>query len=118
MSLRVVKRPPTLAELATEPAKASELREEQIPALLTQLATVHSVIAARLLTLQQAAEGAPAEGSGLVRIAEAAKLLGTSPDWLYRHADDYPFTRRLSSRQLRFDLAGLQRYLRQRRPAA
>ena len=33
---------------------------------------------------------------------QAAGRLGTSPDWLYRHARQLPFTVRLATRQLRF----------------
>ena len=45
---------------------------------------------------------------------EAAQRLGTSEDWLYRHAAELPFTKRLSERQLRFSSAGIEQYIRRR----
>jgi hypothetical protein len=42
--------------------------------------------------------------------AEAAVLLNVSVRWLYRHAKRLPFTKRLSSKCLRFSEAGLLRY--------
>lgn len=46
---------------------------------------------------------------------EAASRLGVTRRWLYRHATELPFTRRLSRRSLRFSEAGLARFLAQKR---
>jgi predicted DNA-binding transcriptional regulator AlpA len=46
----------------------------------------------------------------LLTPSEAASLLNVSPRWLYRHAKNLPFTRRLSPKALRFSEAGLLRY--------
>lgn len=42
---------------------------------------------------------------------EAAALLGVKVRWLYRHAVDFTFTRKLSRKVLRFHEAGLRRYV-------
>ena len=49
----------------------------------------------------------------LLTVEEAATKLGTSRDWLYRHADQLPFTVRVS-RHVRFSAQGIDRYIRVR----
>ena len=51
----------------------------------------------------------------LLTIEEASKKLGLSKDYLYRHADQLPFTVRPGLRQLRFSLLGIERYIQQKR---
>ena len=50
----------------------------------------------------------------LLTVEEASQKLGLTKDYLYRHADQFPFTVRLGTRQLRFSLHGMDRYIRQR----
>ena len=47
----------------------------------------------------------------LLTIAEAAEVLKTTKDWLYRHHQQLPFTVRLSERQLRFSAKGIEEYI-------
>jgi predicted DNA-binding transcriptional regulator AlpA len=47
----------------------------------------------------------------LLKPQELAERLGTSMDWVYRHWKDFPFTVKLSPRQLRFSEQGLAHYL-------
>jgi predicted DNA-binding transcriptional regulator AlpA len=47
-------------------------------------------------------------------VADAAAKLGTSEDWVYRHAKTLPFTVRVGKKSLRFSKAGIDRYIRQR----
>jgi predicted DNA-binding transcriptional regulator AlpA len=47
----------------------------------------------------------------LIKPQELAERLGTSVDWVYRHWKEFPFTVKLSPRQLRFSEKGLERYL-------
>ena len=49
----------------------------------------------------------------LLKPQELAERLGTSMDWVYRHWKDFPFTIKLSPRQLRFSEKGLAHYLAQ-----
>jgi predicted DNA-binding transcriptional regulator AlpA len=46
----------------------------------------------------------------LLKIDEAAQVLGTSEDWLYHNWKKLPFAFKWSPRQLRFSLKGLHRY--------
>jgi len=47
----------------------------------------------------------------LLKADEVARTLGVNRAWVYRHADDLPFTRRLSGQALRFSANGLQEWL-------
>ena len=55
------------------------------------------------------------EGDRLLDTEKAAEILSVSPDWLYRHANRLPFTRKLATRMLRFSYQGIQRYLATRK---
>lgn len=98
---------PSPADLAAVPA-------EEIPAVMAQLAALQAALAVRLLEDRRDPESA----SQLIQIADAAAKLDCTVDWLYRHADEFAFTRRVSPKQLRFDLRGLERYLSDGRKAA
>ncbi len=50
----------------------------------------------------------------LLTVNEASRKFGLTKDYLYRHADHFPFTVRVGLRQLRFSLHGMERYIRQR----
>jgi predicted DNA-binding transcriptional regulator AlpA len=85
----------------------------ELPAILSQVAALQSALAARLLSMQNHPQPIPAEDR-LLTVQEAASRLGTSEDWLYRHAPKLPFTVRLAARQLRFSSQGIERYLHNR----
>jgi len=55
------------------------------------------------------------QGDKLLDAEEACKVLSTSVDWLYRHANRLPFTRKLGPRMLRFSYQGIQKYLATRK---
>jgi predicted DNA-binding transcriptional regulator AlpA len=52
----------------------------------------------------------------LISPSEVASRLGVTVRWVYRHADQWPFTRKLSRKVLRFSEAGFGRWLQARRP--
>jgi len=54
-------------------------------------------------------------GDRLLTAEQAAEILSTSPDWLYRHANRLPFTRKLGPRMLRFSYQGIQKWLASRK---
>jgi predicted DNA-binding transcriptional regulator AlpA len=87
-----------------------DLGPAEIPALLSQVAALQSALAARLLSVQVHRQSVSAEDR-LLTVEEAASRLGTSEDWLYRHAPKLPFTVRLAPRQLRFSSQGIAKYL-------
>jgi len=55
------------------------------------------------------------EGDHLLDAEAASKILSVSPDWLYRHGNRLPFTRKLAPRVLRFSYQGIQKYLATRK---
>jgi len=55
------------------------------------------------------------EPERLLTPEEAAGLIGVKKEWLYRHSRQLPFTRRLSRKKIRFNEAGLKRWLAARK---
>ena len=90
-----------------------DLGPTEVFALLSQVAALQSALAARLLYVQEHHESRSPEDR-LLTVEEAASRLGTSEDWLYRHAPKLPFTVRLAPRQLRFSSQGITKYLQRR----
>jgi predicted DNA-binding transcriptional regulator AlpA len=103
-----------LSDLLRDPAHVAKIPLETIPALLCQLAALQSALAARLLGETAPVGGPEPEADALLEVTEAARRLGTTRDWLYRHAHQLPFTVRMGPRQLRFSAKGIERYIRQR----
>lgn len=56
-----------------------------------------------------------ASSAGLLNADAAAQRLGMSKVWLYRNANRLPFARKVG-RSLRFDAAGIDRWLARRSP--
>ena len=54
-------------------------------------------------------------GDRLLTPEDAAARLGVGVRWLYRHADQFTFTRRLSRKCLRFSEQGLAAYIEEGR---
>jgi excisionase family DNA binding protein len=95
---------PTLADLAAHPERVDELGPEQARALLAQLVTLQAPLLARALV---AGGRDPDE---LLTVDVAARRLGLSEDWLYRHARKLPFTVHVG-RQVRFSARRLEAYI-------
>lgn len=60
---------------------------------------------------------APAEvenGDRLLKVDEAAEILGVKPRWLYDRSDSLPFAKKLAPRTLRFSEKGMRRWLKTR----
>jgi predicted DNA-binding transcriptional regulator AlpA len=109
---------PTLDEVASNPERATALPAGTLQGLLCRCLTVQTALMGALL----AASGHTTEVTEdptpdtLLDVTEAAKRLATTRDWLYRHAKQMPFTVR-NGRQLRFNAAGIARYIREREGA-
>ena len=97
-------------------ACVASMAPEQLPALLVevaalqgQLAAVSNALSARLLADTATGRLRPGGREHLLDIQEAAARLGMSTDWLYRHARQLPFTRRVGRRaaQIRLRRASL-----------
>lgn len=88
---------------------AQELPTEELPCLLGELEQVRCTALARLTA---PAQFQPAEPDQLLSIADAARRLNVSEDYLYRHGKELPFTRRMG-RKLLFSSSGIDKHIRQ-----
>lgn len=86
---------------------------EQLPVLLAALSALAGRLAVRLLTVPERRQDAGVADENL-SVEEAARRLGVSTEYLYRHAKRLPFTRRVG-RRLLFSARGLERW--NRRPS-
>ena len=104
---------PTVAELERA---AQEAPLEALPELSGALARISALVSLRLATeplrdLQEALQ-AGAKADRLLTVQEAAKRLGLTEDWLYRHYRGLPFTRKVGEQTLRFSESGIDRWIR------
>jgi excisionase family DNA binding protein len=76
--------------------------------LARALAAVLALVAAPVAPLTAAS--LPVAVDTLLTVEQAAERLGVAPSWLYRHARQLPFTRKLGHRTLRFDVRALDRW--------
>jgi hypothetical protein len=102
----------SLAEIIADPARVGEIPTEAIPPLLAQLAAAQSALAARLIAdpAIRIGQQTRAEPDTLLTAEQAAPLLAVTPHWLYRHARQLPFSRRLSRKVLRFSENGIRKW--------
>ena len=87
---------------------ARELPAEELPDFIGRLESAKAIAWARLV--------APASGrqehDELLSAEIAAARLSVSKDYLYRHSQEYPFTRR-QGRKLLFSALGIEKHIRQ-----
>lgn len=94
------------AELQSILSTVSKLTPDDLPTLLGELEQVRASVLLRLT-----APPAPAQSpDSLLSVSEAAPHLGMSQDYLYRHSEQFPFTRRMG-RTLRFSTLGIDAYI-------
>ena len=86
---------------------------ERIGALAPVGAVLRAVLA-DLRAVDNVSQAEPADR--LLKVDEAAALLGVQPRWLYDRARTLPFARRLGERTLRFSEAGMRRWLERHPP--
>jgi predicted DNA-binding transcriptional regulator AlpA len=94
-------------ELQTVMMAARELPAGELPHLLGELEEIRCTAMARLT----APAPAQSQADELLSAPEAARRLGISRDYLYRHHDDFPFTRRVGGRLL-FSALGIEKYIK------
>jgi predicted DNA-binding transcriptional regulator AlpA len=74
--------------------------------------TIRSVVREELAALN----GSHAQEKGdYLTPEQAAKIMGVDTNWLYRHRKTLPFAKGLSKKALRFDEAGLRRWMQSRK---
>lgn len=108
-----------LATIASDPERIADLAPDVLPRLIGEAEALRARLWARLQegAAVDAVTPPPRRDDGedrLLTAAEAAELLGVDRRWIYRKADDLPFTRRLSSGTLRFSKRGLERWSKRR----
>ena len=99
----------TIDSIASNPSLANDLNSEEALDMLVLLASIQPVLSA-------VAYSGNVEnmftGDRLLKVGEVAVRLNGDSDWVYRNKDELPFTRRLSSNQLRFSEKGLEKYIK------
>lgn len=105
---------PTLTELAAHPEQAAELPPHAAATLLVQVASLQTILLSRLFVGMSPELRREDSEDRLLLVDEAASMLGMTKDYLYKHADQLPFTVRPAPKQLRFSKLGIQKYIRQR----
>jgi predicted DNA-binding transcriptional regulator AlpA len=111
---------PHLRVVLESPERIASIPQEAIRAVLGELEALRVGLLVRLLAQPTTATSPSEPGEKLrtpdrlLRPAEAAELLKVTTRWLYRHHRTLPFARKLSRRVLRFDEAGLHRWLAHR----
>ena len=95
-------------EFLADTSWTEELPAEMIPGVLGAVERLRANLWTRILD----GKTNGAETDRLLTVEEAAKELNCKEAWLYRNADQLPFTRRLGPRQLRFSFLGIQEYIK------
>lgn len=101
-----------VADLIREPGRVEEVRQEHVGAILMVIAGLETALATRLMAAErEGVVNSPAEPEAdrLLTAQEAAKVLGVSADYLYRHARALPFAVRPTPGTLRFSAQGIAR---------
>lgn len=112
--------PPPLDRLAADPSRLKDVPEEELSTLLADLERLRAEVWARINrpALQNGdgaqGEGGQGQGDQLLDAEAVAQRLDVTERYVYEHADEWPFTRRLSPRKLRFSERGLRRWLETR----
>jgi predicted DNA-binding transcriptional regulator AlpA len=111
----------TLDDIARAPGRVNSLSADATRQLSAQLEMARGALKARRIILfgepalsgkLVSAEPVREREDQLLHVAEAARRLGIAKDTLYRNADEYPFTRRVRPRCLRFSEQGIADYMR------
>ena len=86
---------------------------QELPQLIGELEAAKAAAWSRLTARAVDAPDLPHAEARNLDITEAAKRLGMSRDWLYRHASELPFALRIGRRVV-FDSLALERWNRRR----
>jgi hypothetical protein len=87
---------------------ARDLPVEELPELIGQLEAAKATAWARLTTPSNGTQ----DYDQLLNVQTAAARLGVSEDYLYRHHQQYSFTRR-QGRKLLFSAVGIEQFIKQ-----
>ena len=101
----------TLFELLQDPQQAGELPQDEIFPILCKVGTLQGALLAALAKNQSDGTKPPQEDR-LLKVSEAAKVLGMTQDYLRRNSSELPFVVRPTPHQLRFSLLGIQKFIK------
>ena len=102
----------SIENLIADPEKVDTLSHEETTGILARIAALQPLLIGRLASL--GSDLKESKSDTLLNVEEASERLGVSKDWLYRHAKELPFKKRIGPRQLRFSEAGIEKYIRHR----
>ena len=100
-----------LAELL-RPESLDAVALNDVPDIIGALEAAKARLQLRLFGGREPVSASPV-GSRCLDVKEAARLLGMSVDWLYRHGKELPFSRKIG-RSVRFDEAALREWQKRR----
>jgi predicted DNA-binding transcriptional regulator AlpA len=104
---------PLLDEIGRDPSLTQGLSSRTRAELILRASAAIAALAAPTIADSGAEQPERMHGDDrLLDVNEAAIVLGCKPGWLYRSANDLPFTVRLGPGQLRFSLSGIERFMR------
>ena len=107
---------PSADELVEHPERARELPPGVAAEILVRFAGLQALLLRRALAAPAGGPPAAPEADRWLTPEEAAGLLGVRSAWLVRHHKRYPFSRRVSRKQIRFSEQGLRKWLAAKRP--
>ncbi len=96
------------AELKSLLESLPTMQPERLPELLGEIEVVR---ATALMRLSAPGLTATEQKDELLAVDLAAERLGVSQDYVYRHAAEFPFTRRMGKRLL-FSSLGIEKYIK------
>ena len=102
---------PSLDELLQDPMKVEALSPAVAFEILGRLVGVQALLLARAVAPSGNGHGEAAPEDSLLDVHQVAARTGHSTDWVYRHAKDLPFTKRIG-REVRFSSLGLTQWMR------
>ena len=90
---------------------------EALPEVCGELEKLRSRLWIRMLHSKPKVEQAQARvADKMLTAQEAARILGTTPTFLYKNSKKLPFARKFSRKCLRFSENGLRKWMESRRP--
>ena len=96
----------------------SQTVDESRMVVTLTIAELRVIVAAEIRNYLGADQAHRTEPDRLLTANETASILDVKTRWLYRHAANLPFTRRISRKNLRFSEAGLRRWLAAKKPGS
>jgi hypothetical protein len=102
---------PTLDTILNAPQSVDALAREAIEQLLIENTTVGALLAARLRSASVQAGEHQKEADEWLDIDAAAARLKKSRRWIFKHAKELTFTRRISKKTLLCSAKGIDKWL-------